>query len=76
LANTEVLHEKISVLASRVRDLEDALAEAHRARSRDQHPLLAPELLLLKRPLEREAPEPQKDIEAEANEVAQAVGSL
>lgn len=66
LANTEVLHEKISVLATRVRELEDALAEAHAARSSDQHPLLTPELLQLKRPLEREAPEPAREPEVEA----------
>ncbi|KAI0343138.1 hypothetical protein BDW22DRAFT_1329008 [Trametopsis cervina] len=76
LANTEVLHDKISVLASRVRELEDALADAHSARSSDAHPLLAPDLLLLKRPLEREAPETSTDQDSEAAEVINAVGSL
>ncbi|KAI0091797.1 hypothetical protein BDY19DRAFT_885596 [Irpex rosettiformis] len=76
LANTEVLHEKILVLSSRVRQLEDALGEAHQARSRDPHPLLSPDLLLLKRPLEREAPSLPKDQDPEVAEVLGAVGSL
>ena len=64
------------MLASRVRDLEDALTEAHAARSREPHPLLSPELLQLKRPLEREAPDLPKEPELEAAEVIDAVGSL
>lgn len=76
LANTEVLHEKIAVLCSRVRDLEDALTEAHRARSHDMHPLLVPELLQIKRPLERDTPDAPKELEAEAAEAIDAVGSL
>ncbi|KAI0321025.1 fungal-specific transcription factor domain-containing protein [Amylostereum chailletii] len=77
LANTEVLHEKIGQLASRVRQLEDALSESHSYYARDRHPLLTDELLQIKRPLEREAknerpPEP----EAEADEAIDAVGSL
>ncbi|PSR73783.1 hypothetical protein PHLCEN_2v10353 [Hermanssonia centrifuga] len=76
LANTEVLHEKISVLATRVRQLEDALAEAHSARSQESHPLLSPELLQLKRPLEREAPEAPKETEVDTAEAIDAVGSL
>ncbi len=76
LANTEVLHEKILVLSTRVRDLEVALADAHQGRSGDTHPLLTPELLQLKRPLEREAPEAPRDQETEVAEVLDAVGSL
>ena len=59
-----------------MRELEDALEDAHAARSSQQHPLLTPELLQLKRPLERDAPETPKDQEAEVAEVLDAVGSL
>ena len=76
LANTEVLHDKISVLANRVRQLEDALHEAHVERSSEPHPLLTPELLQLKRPLERETSDPVKEPEVDAAEVIDAVGSL
>lgn len=76
LANTEVLHDKISVLANRVRQLEDALHEAHADRSSEPHPLLTPELLQLKRPLERETSDPVREPEVDATEVIDAVGSL
>ena len=76
LANTETLHEKIQQLSTRVRQLEDALQEAHAARSNEPHPLLAAELLQIKRPLEREPPQPAKEPEAESAEVIDAVGSL
>ncbi|EGN92270.1 hypothetical protein SERLA73DRAFT_79751 [Serpula lacrymans var. lacrymans S7.3] len=78
LANTEVLHDKIGQLAHRVRHLEDALSEAHAARSRDPHPLLAPELLKIKSPLERERddPQPSSEFSKETNEAADAIGSL
>ena len=54
LANTEALHEKINLLANRVRHLEDGLAEAHSLNSHHPHPLLRDDLLQIKRPLERE----------------------
>ena len=54
LANTEALHEKINLLANRVRHLEDGLAEAHSLTSHHPHPLLREDLLQIKRPLERE----------------------
>jgi hypothetical protein len=54
LANTEALHEKINLLANRVRHLEDGLAEAHSLTSHHPHPLLRDDLLQIKRPLERE----------------------
>ena len=77
LANTEVLHEKIQVLSNRVRELEDALAEAHTARgSVEAHPLLSHDLLQLKRPLEREAPDTTKEAETETAEAIDAMGSL
>ncbi|TCD68404.1 hypothetical protein EIP91_010805 [Steccherinum ochraceum] len=75
LANTEVLHDKISVLATRVRELEDALQEAHADRSKDPHPLLTAELLQLKRPLERESEDSPKEVEVDPTEAID-VGSL
>lgn len=53
LANTEVLHEKINMLSSRVRQLEDALEHSHSKFSTDPHPLLTLELRALKKPLEK-----------------------
>ena len=76
LANTEVLHDKISVLANRVRQLEDALQEAHSDRSSDLHPLLTAELLQIKRPLERETSDTIKEPEVDAAEAIDLVGSL
>jgi hypothetical protein len=77
LANTEVLHDKIGVLSTRVRQLEDALAEAYAVYNNERHPLLSDELLQIKRPLERESrnemPSPP---EAETAEAIDAVGSL
>lgn len=55
LASTQELHEKISELANRVRELEDALRSAHSQLSNEQHPLLTDELLRIKAPLQREA---------------------
>ncbi|KAG6844716.1 hypothetical protein H0H87_004439 [Tephrocybe sp. NHM501043] len=48
LANTEQLHEKITVLSDRVRDLEDALQALQAQHSPQPHPLLAPDLLRIK----------------------------
>jgi hypothetical protein len=77
LANTEVLHDKIGVLCTRVRQLEDALGEAYALYNSERHPLLSEELLQIKRPLERESrnevPFPP---EAETAEAIDAVGSL
>ncbi|TBU30737.1 hypothetical protein BD311DRAFT_754294 [Dichomitus squalens] len=76
LANTEALHDKITVLANRVRALEDALEEAHSNLSSEAHPLLSNELRALKRPLERESPEEQA--QEQEQEVVESinVGSL
>ena len=54
LASTTELHDKISELCNRVRELEDALRDSHRRVSEDPHPLLSEELLRIKAPLERE----------------------
>jgi hypothetical protein len=56
LASTQELHEKITELCSRVRDLEDGLKTAHAKTSSEPHPLLSDELLRIKAPLQREAP--------------------
>ncbi|PPQ65877.1 hypothetical protein CVT24_011208 [Panaeolus cyanescens] len=77
LANTEALHEKITVLANRVRQLEDSLATAHSLTSSSPHPLLSEELLQIKRPLERErldAPTPQE--KPDSGDAIDSLGSL
>jgi hypothetical protein len=56
LASTQELHEKITELCSRVRDLEDALRTSHSQNSSEPHPLLSEELLRVKAPLQRESP--------------------
>ena len=56
LASTQELHEKITELCSRVRELEDALRTSHSKNSSDEHPLLSEDLLRIKAPLQREAP--------------------
>ncbi|GLB43439.1 putative fungal specific transcription factor [Lyophyllum shimeji] len=82
LASTQELHEKISELATRVRQLEDALRTAHAHLSSEQHPLLAEELLRIKAPLQRE-PAPNRNPHAnpvkeeEQNpDIVDAFGSL
>ncbi|TFY61761.1 hypothetical protein EVJ58_g4311 [Rhodofomes roseus] len=77
LANTEALHDKITLLSSRVRQLEDALEEAHAKASLEPHHLLTDELRQIKRPLERESQEEMPQAaDTEAAEVIDAVGSL
>ncbi|KAJ7623430.1 hypothetical protein FB45DRAFT_925655 [Roridomyces roridus] len=78
LANTEVLHDKIGELSNRIRALEDGLAQSHGHHSLQPHPLLVPELLNIKRPLERErldAPPKQEPSESQTDGV-DAMGSL
>ncbi|PFH45913.1 hypothetical protein AMATHDRAFT_70926 [Amanita thiersii Skay4041] len=79
LASTQELHEKISELALRVRDLEDALRASHFQLSTDPHPLLSEELLKIKAPLQREPPasrQATQKIEEDSTEVVDAFGSL
>ncbi|KAI0763750.1 hypothetical protein BD413DRAFT_483629 [Trametes elegans] len=76
LANTEILHDKITILSNRVRALEDALQEAHAALSSEPHPLLTDELRALKRPLEREAPDEQPPEQEQESVESINVGSL
>ncbi|KAJ6624997.1 fungal-specific transcription factor domain-containing protein [Mycena sp. CBHHK59/15] len=83
LASTQELHEKISELANRVRELEDGLRSSHSHLSNEQHPLLAEELLRIKAPLQREVPAfrnqpPGNTIKEEEHnpDVVDAFGSL
>ncbi|KAJ7623437.1 fungal-specific transcription factor domain-containing protein [Roridomyces roridus] len=83
LASTQELHEKISELANRVRELEDALRSSHAHLSNEQHPLLSEELLRIKAPLQREMPttrnqQPGHYIKEEEHnpDVVDAFGSL
>ncbi|THU97411.1 hypothetical protein K435DRAFT_828690 [Dendrothele bispora CBS 962.96] len=50
LSGTEELHERISSLCSRIRDLEEALASVQAKVSQEPHPLLRSDLLQLKAP--------------------------
>ncbi|KAF8343443.1 hypothetical protein F5887DRAFT_972939 [Amanita rubescens] len=78
LANTESLHDKISELANRVRQLEDALHESHSIHSSEQHPLLADDLLQIKRPLERDRADQIsiKEERTDGTDTIDALGSL
>ncbi|KAJ7594322.1 fungal-specific transcription factor domain-containing protein [Mycena floridula] len=78
LANTEVLHTKIHELASRVRQLEDALQQSHSTNSNQPHPLLSDELLQIKRPLERERLDMPSNIteKNDGEDAIDAIGSL
>ncbi|KAF9478291.1 hypothetical protein BDN70DRAFT_880170 [Pholiota conissans] len=77
LANTEALHEKITVLANRVRQLEDGLADSHARTSHTPHPLLSQELLQIKRPLERERLDaPPTEEKPEVDDTIDSLGSL
>ncbi|KDR67949.1 hypothetical protein GALMADRAFT_161257 [Galerina marginata CBS 339.88] len=77
LANTEALHEKITILANRVRHLEDGLAQAHSLTSHTPHPLLSEDLLQIKRPLERERLDvPQVEEKPETEDNIDSLGSL
>jgi len=82
LASTQELHEKISVLCSRVRELEDALRHSHSLVSPDRHALLADDLLQIKAPLQREPPShrnvPKGNVKEEEQngEIVDAFGSL
>ncbi|KAF8972626.1 fungal-specific transcription factor domain-containing protein [Flammula alnicola] len=82
LASTQELHEKISELANRVRELEDALRASHQHLSPEPHPLLSDELLKIKAPLQRDVtsskPNNSITIKEEENnpDVVDAFGSL
>ncbi|CDO73241.1 hypothetical protein BN946_scf185008.g3 [Trametes cinnabarina] len=76
LANTEALHDKITILSNRVRALEDALQEAHANMSSEPHPLLSEELRALKRPLERESPEEMAQEQEQESVESINIGSL
>jgi hypothetical protein len=78
LANTETLHDKISQLSTRARELEDALATAQFMFTKEPHPLLREDLRSIKNPLERER---DPDIgpaskDEDTDEVLDAIDSL
>ncbi|KAJ3753480.1 hypothetical protein EV360DRAFT_97010 [Lentinula raphanica] len=77
-ANTEDLHDKISQLATRVRQLEDALAHSHRNSSSQPHPLLSDELLQIKMPLEQKRTDGAhtKEKQPDTNDTFDGMGSL
>lgn len=54
LASTQDLHEKISELTNRVKDLEEGLRSSHSRHSADTHPLLTDDLLRIKAPIQRD----------------------
>lgn len=65
------------MLANRVRQLEDGLADAHSLNSHTPHPLLSEELLKIKRPLERERQDaPQVEQKPETEDTIDSLGSL
>jgi hypothetical protein len=79
LASTTELHEKISELSNRVRELEDGLRASHSQLSSDSHPLLSEELLRIKAPLQREPSGSQASAPKEEDQnpdVVDAFGSL
>ncbi|KAI6044218.1 fungal-specific transcription factor domain-containing protein [Pisolithus marmoratus] len=82
LASTTELHDKISELCNRVRQLEDALRLSHSMVSAERHPLLSEELLQIKAPLQREPPSlrnvPKNEVKQEDQngDVVDAFGSL
>ena len=82
LASTQELHEKISELCCRVRELEDALRDTHSQLSHDIHPLLTDELLKIKAPLQRETNSDRDPVvngtikEEPSSDVVDSFGSL
>ncbi|KAF5355307.1 hypothetical protein D9758_005988 [Tetrapyrgos nigripes] len=74
----ELFVQMIGELATRVRQLEDALSESHRQTSMQPHPLLSDQLLQIKRPLERERLDvpPIKEEKPENADTIDAMGSL
>ncbi|KAJ7229993.1 fungal-specific transcription factor domain-containing protein [Mycena pura] len=71
LAHTDELHEKISEMSQRIRQLEEALAILQAVVSNDRHPLLANDLLKVK--FAAEAP---KNADLHAREQDQALDAL
>jgi len=55
LADTEKLHQKISEMSDRIRQLEDALAILHSSLSSEPHPLLSRDLMNIKSSIELHA---------------------
>jgi hypothetical protein len=72
-ANAELLQEKIGELSNRVRQLEDALSQSHSSHSKDPHPLLKAELLMINQPLRKEKPTGSS---TEEESLLKSIGSL
>jgi hypothetical protein len=73
LADTQHLHRKISDMAQRIRQLEDALAIFQTSVSNEVHPLLQEELLSIKYGPETQSPSSPND---NSQELADALGTL
>jgi hypothetical protein len=83
LASTDKLHQKISDMSERIRQLEDALAISHSTNDPEPHPLLSPELTKIKSSIELHSastttsPEIlQEEDEDEDSEYVDAFGTL
>jgi hypothetical protein len=80
LANTEQLHQKLEIMSSRIRALEDALQNLHAKISRQIHPLLTPELLMIKSTFGltdgEQIPKPSQDEPASSTRDAESVASI
>ncbi|KAH8830721.1 hypothetical protein DL96DRAFT_1668442 [Flagelloscypha sp. PMI_526] len=74
---TEHLHRRIAKMNTRIRELEDALADVHRAHSDEPHPLLREDII--SRPTVEEPPPDEMqtaDIEKPPNDTIDAFGTL
>jgi hypothetical protein len=80
LANTEQLHQKLEVMSSRIRALEHALQDLHARISRQIHPLLTPELLMIKSAFGlfegEQAPKTSQDEPTSSTRDAESVASI
>jgi hypothetical protein len=68
LADTDRLHNKITEMSARIRQLEDALAVSNSSHSRDTHPLLQHDLLQIKSIIDLHSAI-QQNVEIETTEV-------
>ncbi len=82
LADTDRLHNKITGMSARIRQLEDALAVSHSVSSSDTHPLLQRDLLQIKSiidlhsAIEQEANENEGSGEHDENRILDTFGTL
>ena len=81
LADTDRLHNKITEMSARIRQLEDGLAVSHSTTSSDSHPLLQRDLLQIKSIIDlhsaiEQAGENEEAIEQGDNRVLDNFGTL